>query len=219
MRGGSERFRIIDFDSRFYSTFQPILIFLVITDLNPGTHLAVMVDRELDYIDFRDFDARRQYVDEAPSPVSGTPTHLAAPADVFATPPPRPRGRPRKSPEPLPASQGGAMSASHPAAQEPPRGIPGARRRRHAACLVRGQSRHHSLRRRRPPRQVAAPIASRRRATKTGRAASSRSGISSGSRSSSTRPSRCTLCGGAWRRPARRSRRSWSTAGRSCGGR
>ena len=61
-----------------------------------------MVDRELDYIDFRDDDARRQYVDEAPSPVSGTPSHRAAPAE-FLVIPPRQRG-PWKTPE-RPASQ------------------------------------------------------------------------------------------------------------------
>ena len=55
-----------------------------------------MVDRELDYIDFRD-DARRQYVDGAPSPVSGTPPDPAAPAEIFVIPP-RQRG-PRKTPE------------------------------------------------------------------------------------------------------------------------
>ena len=60
-----------------------------------------MVNREVDYIDFRDDDALRQYVDEAPSPVPGTPLHPAAPAEVFVMPPPqpRPRGRPRKNPE------------------------------------------------------------------------------------------------------------------------
>ena len=65
-----------------------------------------MVNRELDYIDFRDDDALRQYVDEAPSPVPGTPLHPAAPAEVFAMPhrQPRPRGRPRKNPE-RPASE------------------------------------------------------------------------------------------------------------------
>ena len=64
-----------------------------------------MVDRELDYIDFRDDDARRQYVDEAPSLVSGTPLDNAAPTELFVMPePPRQRGRPRKNPE-RPASE------------------------------------------------------------------------------------------------------------------
>ena len=64
-----------------------------------------MVDRELDYIDFRDDDVRRQYVDGAPSPVSGTPLDHAAPVELFVMPePPRTRGRPRKTPE-RPASQ------------------------------------------------------------------------------------------------------------------
>ena len=56
-----------------------------------------MVDRELDSIDFRDDDAHRRHVDEAPSPVSRTPSHYAAPAEVFVVLP-RPRG-PRKNHE------------------------------------------------------------------------------------------------------------------------
>ena len=62
-----------------------------------------MVDRELDYIDFRDDDdAHRQRVDEASSPVSGTTLHHAAPTEIFVMPP-RQRG-PWKTPE-RPASQ------------------------------------------------------------------------------------------------------------------
>ena len=64
-----------------------------------------MVNRELDDIDFRDDDALRQYVDDAPSPAPGAPLQPAAPADIFVmpSPAPRPRGRPRKNPERPPA--------------------------------------------------------------------------------------------------------------------
>ena len=59
-----------------------------------------MVNRELDYIDFRDDDALRQYVDDAPSPAPGAPLQPAAPAEIFVmpSPAPRPGGRPRKNP-------------------------------------------------------------------------------------------------------------------------
>ena len=66
-----------------------------------------MVNRELDYIDFRDYDALRQYVDDAPSPAPGTPLHPAAPAEIFTMPPQpsRSRGRPRKNPQTQPTRQ------------------------------------------------------------------------------------------------------------------
>ena len=66
-----------------------------------------MVNRELDYIDFRDYDALRQYVDEAPSPAPGTQTRPTEPAEVFVMPqqPSRPRGRPRKNTEPQTTQQ------------------------------------------------------------------------------------------------------------------
>ena len=57
-----------------------------------------MDSRELDYVDFRDVDALRNYVDNAPTPMEGTPLEPVA-SDIFVMPaqPRRPRGRPRKN--------------------------------------------------------------------------------------------------------------------------
>ena len=41
-----------------------------------------MDNRELDYVDFRDVDALRNYVDDAPTPMEGTPLSQSRPRSL-----------------------------------------------------------------------------------------------------------------------------------------
>ena len=99
-----------------------------------------MVNRELDYIDFHDYDALRQHVDDAPSPAPGKQTHPTAPAEIFIMPPrpSSPSGRPRENPVPRPA-KAEWYPRHDPAAEEPPRCVPRARRS-HRSWTTAGQS-------------------------------------------------------------------------------
>ena len=145
MRGGSEIFPSLCFDSLFDSTFQPTWIFRPVNTPNKtGTWSR---------------SHGRQRAQLSAQPVSGTPLDPAPPAEIAPIPPPPAQEEDlTRTLSSRPASHRAKAETCphhHPADEGAPCGFPGTFRR-HTACLVRRQARHHDLQRRKHLRQVAA---------------------------------------------------------------